>query len=77
MTNRCSSSAQVLYISVILPFINSQEKTLVDLMVLLDCVANILVIGIMVLCFPVRVWGDGHLCMLISFFRSFVLVLNR
>ena len=46
-------------------------------MVLLDCLANISFIGIMFLVFPIRVWGNSYLCILITFFRVFVLSLNR
>ena len=46
-------------------------------MVLLDCLANICFIGVMFLVFPVRVWGNSYLCILITFFRVFVLSLNR
>ena len=48
-----------------------------DRMVLLDCLANISIIGVMFLAFPTRVWGSSLLCLPITFFRSFVLVLNR
>ena len=54
-----------------------KENTLVDRMVLLDCLANISIIGVMFLAFPTRVWGSSLLCLPITFFRSFVLVLNR
>ena len=46
-------------------------------MVLLDCLANISFIGVMLLAFPVRVWGSTNLCLLITFVRVFVLSLNR
>ena len=54
-----------------------EPLTLVDRMVLLDCLANISIIGVMFLAFPTRVWGSSLLCLPITFFRSFVLVLNR
>ena len=60
-----------------LVWLKLKERTLVDRMVLLDCLANISFIGIMVLVFPVRVWGNSYLCILITFFRVFVLSLNR
>ena len=54
-----------------------KEFTLVDMMVLLDCVANIAIIGVMFLAFPVRVWGDPNLCIIFHFYRVFVVALNR
>ena len=61
----------------VLVWLKLKERTLVDRMVLLDCLANISFIGIMFLVFPVRVWGNSYLCILITFFRVFVLSLNR
>ena len=61
----------------VLIWLKLKERTLVDRMVLLDCLANIGMIGVMFLAFPVRVWGNTHLCLLITFFRVFVLSLNR
>ena len=62
---------------VVLVWLKIKENTLVDRMVLLDCIANISNIGVMFLAFPIRVWGNSYLCLLISFFRGFVGVLNR
>ena len=61
----------------VLVWLKLKERTLVDRMVLLDCLANIGMIGVMVLAFPVRVWGNTHLCLFITFFRCYVLVINR
>ena len=63
--------------SLVLLMLKMKEKTLVDRMVLLDCLANISTVGVMFLAFPIRVWGIGYLCLLITFFRGFVFVLNR
>ena len=60
-----------------LAWIRVKERVLVDRMVLLDCLANISTIGVMFLAFPIRVWGNSYLCLLITFFRGFVVVLNR
>ena len=54
-----------------------KEKKLVDLMVVLDCVANIMVIGAMLTTFPIRVWNDEIVCLVISFYRTYVFALNR
>ena len=62
---------------VVLVWLKIKENTLVDRMVLLDCLANISAIGVMFLAFPIRIWGNGYLCLLITFFRGFVLALNR
>ena len=62
---------------VVLVWLKIKENTLVDRMVLLDCLANISNIGVMFLAFPIRVWGYSYLCLLITFFRGFVGVLNR
>ena len=61
----------------VLIWLKLKERTLVDRMVLLDCLANISFIGVMFLVFPVRVWGNSYLCILITFSRVFVLSLNR
>ena len=63
--------------SMVLLMLKMKEKTLVDRMVLLDCLANISTVGMMFLAFPIRVWGNSYLCLLITFFRGFVFVLNR
>ena len=63
--------------SMVLLMLKMKEKTLVDRMVLLDCLANISTVGVMFLAFPIRVWGNSYLCLLITFFRGFVFVLNR
>ena len=62
---------------VVLVWLKIKENTLVDRMVLVDCLANISTIGVMFLAFPIRVWGNSYLCLLITFIRSFILVLNR
>ena len=46
-------------------------------MVLLDCTANLAIIGMMCLAFPVRVWGDPYLCLIFHFYRVFVATINR
>ena len=62
---------------VVLVWLKIKENTLVDRMVLLDCLANISTIGVMFLAYPVRIWGNSYICLLITFFRGFVVVLNR
>ena len=72
-----STVAVMLVNSLVLLMLKMKEKTLVDRMVLLDCLANISTVGVMFLTFPIRVWGNSYLCLLITFFRGFVVVLNR
>ena len=72
-----STVAVMLVNSLVLLMLKMKEKTLVDRMVLLDCLANISTIGVMFITFPIRVWGNSYLCLLITFFRGFVFVLNR
>ena len=63
--------------SLVLLMLKMKEKTLVDRMVLLDCLANISTVAVMFLAFPIRIWGNSYICLLITFFRGFVVVLNR
>ena len=63
--------------ALVLLMLKMKENTLVDRMVLLDCLANISTIGVVFLAYPIRVWGNSYLCLLITFFRGFVVVLNR
>ena len=58
----------------------SQEKrdrTLVDVMVLLDCVANMMVSVCLVSAYPIRIFGTAWLCVPINIYRTFTYVLNR
>ena len=63
--------------ALVLLMLKMKENTLVDRMVLLDCFANISTIVVMFLAFPIRVWGNTYFCLLATFFRGFVVVLNR
>ena len=55
-----------------------KERNLIDMMVWMDCLANLSIIGIMFLAFPVRVF-DNHpsVCFLIEFYRAVALFMNR
>ena len=58
----------------------SQEKrdrTLVDVMVLLDCVANMMVVVCIVTAYPIKIFGTAWICAPLNFFRTFTYVLNR
>ena len=77
LTTMTSTLTVLLVNALVLLMLKLKENTLVDRMVLLDCLANISTIGVMFLAFPVRVWGNSYLCLLITFFRGFVSFLNR
>ena len=61
----------------VLLFTNIKESKLVDLMVLVDCLANLSIIGVLFLAFPVRIFQDTRLCYLIETYRGLSLVINR
>jgi hypothetical protein len=63
--------------AVVLLWVKVKDKVLIDKMVTLDCVANILKAGLLLLSFPVRIWKNVWLCTVITFFRSFSFALNR
>ena len=58
-------------------FTNIKESKLVDMMVLVDCLANLSIIGVLFLAFPVRIFQDTRLCYLIETYRGLSLVINR
>ena len=39
-----------------------KDRVLIDKMVAMDCLANILMVGLLLLAFPVRIWGNRYLC---------------
>ena len=61
----------------VLLFTNIKESKLVDMMVLVDCLANLSIIGVLFLAFPVRIFQDTRLCYLIETYRGLSLVINR
>ena len=77
ITTLTSTCTVLLVNALVLLMLKMKENTLVDRMVLLDCLANISTIGVMFLAFPIRVWGNTYFCLLVTFFRGFVVVLNR
>ena len=60
-----------------LMWVKVKDKVLIDKMVTLDCVANIMMVGVLLLAFPVRIWNNVCFCAGITFFRSFTANLNR
>ena len=77
ITTMTSTLTVLLVNALVLLMLKLKENTLVDRMVFLDCLANISTIGVMFLAYPVRIWGNSYICLLITFFRGFVVVLNR
>ena len=63
--------------TLVLVWVKVKDKVLIDKMVTLDCVANIMMAGVLLLAFPVRIWGNVWLCAVITFFRSFSSTVNR
>ena len=61
----------------VLLWLKIKENNLVDRMVALDCIANMAVVIVLFLAFPYRIWYSTTICYGISFFRVFVLTLNR
>ena len=61
----------------ILLWIKVKERVLVDNMVTTDCVANILMVGFLLLAFPIRVWNNSFVCGIITCFRVYTITLNR
>ena len=54
-----------------------KDRVLIDKMVSLDCVANIMMVGLLLLAFPCRIWSNRFLCGVITFFRAFTVTINR
>ena len=61
----------------VLLWLKIKENNLVDRMVALDCIANMAVVIVLFLAFPHRIWHYTYICYGISFFRCFVLTMNR
>ena len=61
----------------VLLWLKIKENKLVDRMVALDCIANMAVVIVLFLAFPYRIWHYTSICYGISFFRCFVLTMNR
>ena len=61
----------------VLLWLKIKENNLVDRMVALDCIANMAVVIVLFLAFPSRIWHYTSICYGISFFRCFVLTMNR
>ena len=57
--------------------VKMKDKVLIDKMVALDCFSNILMVGLLLLAFPVRIWGNRYLCAGITFYRGFTVTINR
>ena len=63
---------------IVLLWAKIKGKNLVDMMVWMDCLANLSLIGVLFLAYPVRVFDDhSYLCGPIEFYRAFSLIINR
>ena len=61
----------------VLVSVKVKDKALIDKMVVMDCVANIMLIGVLLCAFPCRVWKNTFLCAGITFFRVFTVTINK
>ena len=61
----------------VLAWVKVKDRVLVDKMVTMDCVANIMMVGLLFLAFPCRVWSNSFLCAGIIFYRVFTITINR
>ena len=61
----------------VLVSVKVKDTVLIDKMVILDCVANIMIVGVLLLAFPCRVWNTSFLCAGINFFRVFTVTINK
>ena len=63
---------------IVLLWAKIKGKNLVDMMVWMDCLANLSLIGVLFLAYPVRVFDDhSYICGPIEFYRAFSLIINR
>ena len=62
---------------IVLLSVKVKDTVLIDKMVILDCVANIMIVGVLLLAFPRRVWNNSFLCAGITFFRVFTVTINK
>ena len=61
----------------VLYWVSNKNRTLVDTMILLDCVSNMGgMLGIL-FTYPKRIWANPSYCMLMLVFRWFFITLNR
>ena len=63
--------------AVVLLWVKVKDKVLIDKMVTLDCVANIMMAGLLLPAFPVRIFKNVWLCAAITFCRLCSSTLNR
>ena len=61
----------------VLVSVKVKDKALIDKMVVMDCVANIMLVGVLLCAFPCRVWKNTFLCAGITFFRVFTVTINK
>ena len=62
---------------IVLVWVKVKDRLLIDKMVTMDCVANIMMIGLLLLAFPSRVWNNSFLCAVITFYRVFTTTIKK
>ena len=67
----------ILLNTLVLVWVKVKDKMLIDKLVTLDCVANIMMAGVLLFMFPVKIWSNVWLCAVITFVRVFTATLNR
>ena len=73
-----TTGALVLIVNiVILLWMKVKERVLVDKMVTIDCIGNILMVGLLLIAYPIRIWNNSVLCGIFSCFRVYTVTLNR
>ena len=63
--------------TMVLVWVKVKDKVLIDMMVTMDCVSNIMMVGLLLLAFPSRVWHNHFLCAGITFFRVFTATIDK
>ena len=63
--------------TMVLVWVKVKDKVLIDMMVTMDCVSNIMMVGLLLLAFPSRVWDNHFLCAGITFFRVFTATIDK
>ena len=57
--------------------VKMKNRVLIDNMVTMDCLANILMVGLLLLAFPSRIWNNRFLCAGITIYRAYTVTINR
>ena len=63
--------------SLVLVRLKLKDKAMIDRLITMDSVANLMMVGLLFLAFPLRIWNNRFLCYIITFFRAFTVSINR